>query len=85
MKWTAEVMTDPMRDHKLHVELSDDGHFRGRLYLDELGKLQLQIYAGSPSTMPVDWLVGIIHRYSDDVKTGETTAETHGQAEKAIA
>jgi len=81
MIWTAEIMTDPMREHKLHVELEEEGRYRGRLYRDEVGKLQLQIYDGAQSTIPVEWLLGIIQRFSDDVKT----IETPSQADKAIA
>lgn len=84
MQWTSEIMSDPMREHKLHVELQEDGHFRGRLYQDESGKLQLQIYAGSESTMPVDWLLGIIQRFSEDAKIAEGAAKAQTQLESAL-
>jgi hypothetical protein len=64
MKWTADIMTDPMRDHKLHVELKEDGNFRARIYRDESGQVQLRVYDGPGSIIPVEWLLGIIQRFS---------------------
>ncbi len=72
MEWSADIMTDPLRDHKLHVELREDGNFRGRLYKDELGKLQLRFYRGAETIIPVDWLLGIIQRFSEE--PGVTTS-----------
>ena len=64
--WTADLMTDPDRDHAPIIELQDDGNFRARLYRDESGKLQLRIYEGPNSVIPVDWLLGIIQRFSEE-------------------
>lgn len=64
--WTAAIMPDPDRDHKLHVELQEDGHYRARLFQDDNGRLQLRIYLGEVSTMPVDWLLGIIRHFQED-------------------
>lgn len=65
-QWSAEVMTDPMRDHKLHVELLEDEAYRARLYKDNAGKIMLWVYKGADSTIPVDWLLGIVRRYSEE-------------------
>ena len=64
--WTAEIMTDPMRDHKLHVELMEGGIYRARLYKDDLGKVQLWVYKGTETTIPAEWLLGIIQRFSEE-------------------
>jgi hypothetical protein len=65
--WTADIMTDPDRDHKLHVELQEDGNYRARLFQDDNGRLRLRIYGGKDSTMPVDWLLRIIRHYQEDL------------------
>ena len=62
--WSAEIMTDPMRDHKLHVELREGGNYRARLYRDDVGMIQLWFYKGTDTTIPVDWLLSIIERFS---------------------
>ena len=68
MKWEAEFMTDPMRDHKLHVELQEGGNFRARIYEDESGQLQLQIYEGPGSIIPVEWLLSIVQQFTKDIQ-----------------
>ena len=65
--WSAAIMSDPDRDHKLHVELQEDGHYRARLFQDDNGRLQLRIYRGEDSSMPVDWLLGIIRHFQKDL------------------
>ncbi len=64
--WTADIMTDPSRNHKLHVELQEDGHFRARLFQDDSGALQLRVYDGKETTIPVDWLLGIVRHFQED-------------------
>lgn len=64
--WTAEIMTDPDRDHKLHVELLEDRCYRARL-LEEDGGLQLRVYGGKETLIPVDWLLGIIRHFQTDL------------------
>jgi hypothetical protein len=73
-RWTAEIMSDPLRDHKLHVELLEDGVYRARLVQDDDGALQLRIYGGKETVIPVDWLAGIVCRFQDDL------AAIHGQS-----
>lgn len=68
MIWTAEIMTDPDRAHQLHVELMDENAYRARLYQDEAGQLQLQLYDGMPAVIPVKWLMEIISRFSQDLQ-----------------
>ena len=65
--WTADIMTDSDRDHKLHVELQEDGYYRARLFQDDNGRLRLRIYGGKDSTMPVDWLLRIIRHFQEDL------------------
>jgi hypothetical protein len=66
--WTAEIMTDPMRNHRLHVELLEDGHFRGRLLEEEPGNLLLQVYTGRETTIPVQWLLDIAKTFKEDLE-----------------
>ena len=67
MEWTAEIMTDPARDHELHVELLEDGKYRARLYKDRGGFLCLHVYEGDEATMPVEWLLGIIAKFRNEI------------------
>jgi hypothetical protein len=66
--WTAEMATDPSRGHQLHVELLEGGAYRARLYEDENGRLQLRLYDGLPGLIPVEWLMGIIARFRQDLQ-----------------
>jgi hypothetical protein len=65
--WTADIMTDPARGHKLQVELREGGRCRAWLYQDEEGKLQLRLYDGPSVVLPVQWLLGVITRFSEEV------------------
>ena len=65
MKWTADIMTDPMREHQLHIEFQEDGKYRCRLY-NENGQLQLRVYDGPGFVIPVEWLLDIIQRFSKE-------------------
>jgi hypothetical protein len=66
--WTAELMTDPARDHAPVVELLEDMFSRGRIFQDEAGALVFQLYEKPLSPIPADWLRGIIERFSDELK-----------------
>ena len=67
-KWTAEIMTDPARAHRLHVELMDGGRYRAKLYEDDAGELQLQLYDGSPGVIPLQWLMDVVSRFKEDLR-----------------
>ena len=73
--WIAEIMTDPNRNHKLHVELQEDGHFRARLFQDDSEDLQFRVYEGQDTTIPVDWLLGIIRHFQEDL----SATHDHGE------
>jgi hypothetical protein len=64
--WTADIVTNP-DDYRLIVELQQDGQFRAKLFQDDKGALQLRVYDGPDTTIPVDWLVGIIRRFLADL------------------
>jgi hypothetical protein len=66
--WTAEIMTDPMRDHRLHVELLEDGHFRARLYEDDSGRFALRVYAGDEAIIPTDWFFAITQKFKENIE-----------------
>jgi hypothetical protein len=66
-RWSAEIMTDPARGHALHVELKDGDQYRARLYEDRDGCLQLHFYGSGACVIPVEWLIGIIKRFSEDL------------------
>ncbi|WZO99242.1 hypothetical protein EP7_000841 [Isosphaeraceae bacterium EP7] len=75
-------MTDPMRDHQLHVELEENGNFRARIIQDKSGQLQLRIYAGSDFSIPIEWLMGILQRFSGDLQAEKVPDEgRHGQSD----
>jgi hypothetical protein len=69
--WTADIMTDPARGHKLQVELREAGRCRAWLYQDDEGQLQLRLYDGPTVVLPVQWLLGIIARFKGDLGLGE--------------
>jgi hypothetical protein len=66
-KWTAEVTNDPDRDYNLYVEILEDEEYRARLFQDDEGVLQLCVYDGKNRTIPVDWLLGIIRRFQEEL------------------
>lgn len=80
MGWEAEIVTDPMRDHQLHVELEENGDFRGRIYKDESGTLQLWIYDGPGSIIPLEWLLGIAQRFARDTEGKRSEGAVRGEA-----
>jgi hypothetical protein len=65
--WTADITNDPDRDFNLIVELQEDGQYRARLFQDDKGGLQLRIYNGKNTIIPVDWLLGIIRHFQEDL------------------
>ena len=69
--WTADIMTDPARGHCPFVEIREDEHCRAWLYQDDSGKTQLRVYEGPEMIIPVEWLVGIIRHFDQDLKTSE--------------
>ena len=73
--WTADITNDPDRDYKLVVELQEGEHYRARLFQDDNGILQLLVYEGAATTIPVDWLLGIVHHFQEDL------AATYGHGE----
>jgi len=67
-EWHADIMTDSSRGHQLHVELLQDDKLWARLYEDERGQLQLAFYDDFSGEIPVEWLIGIIDRFKDDLR-----------------
>jgi len=63
MSWSADIVTEPSRDHELCVDLLEGGVHRARLRRNERLELELVCYEGD-FTIPADWLVGIIQRFS---------------------
>ncbi|HEY7118120.1 MAG TPA: hypothetical protein VH475_16140 [Tepidisphaeraceae bacterium] len=66
--WTADIMTDPSRGHQLHVELLEDDRPIAGLFEDESGQLQMRLYDGLAGVIPVEWLLGIIARFREDLQ-----------------
>jgi len=67
--WTADITTDPDRNHQLLVELQENDEYRARLY-EEGGELKLLVYEGSArSVIPVNWLLGIIDGFRKDLES----------------
>ena len=73
--WSADITNDPDNDYNLYVELMEDEEYRASLFRDKSGKLQLKIYKGSGSVIPVDWLLGIIQRFTEDTESAEEGQE----------
>jgi hypothetical protein len=69
MSWSADIVSEPSRNHELCVDLFEGGVHRGRLRRNERLELELVCYEGD-YTIPADWLVGIIQRFS--AETGST-------------
>lgn len=66
--WAAEIMSDPDRGNRLHVELKEGDVYRARLYQDDADELQIQLYDGHPGIIPVRWLLAIIEQYRADIQ-----------------
>jgi hypothetical protein len=65
MTWTADILTEPSRDHELCVDLYDDDVVRGRIRRNERFEVELICYGGE-FAIPADWLVGIIQRFTEE-------------------
>lgn len=70
-QWTAEIGTDPLQGHRLYVELLEDDRYRARLYEDDTGNLQLQLYDGLETVIPVQWLLDIVARLTHDLQAAK--------------
>ena len=62
MTWTADLVTEPSRNHNLCIDLFEDGVHRARISRNERDELELTCYGGE-FRIPADWLVGIIQRF----------------------
>jgi hypothetical protein len=65
MDWRAEIVSEPSQNHKLCVDLFEDGVHRARVRCNERLEMELVCYQGD-FTIPADWLVGIIQRFVAD-------------------
>lgn len=65
MEWTADILSDPTRNHDLCVEISEGDHYRARIQRDAQGAVELVCYQGG-FTIPALWLVGLIQRFIED-------------------
>ncbi|HEY0007623.1 MAG TPA: hypothetical protein VGB55_02770 [Tepidisphaeraceae bacterium] len=72
-QWSADILTDPSRGHRLHIELMCDEECVGRLFFDDDFKLQLWIYGNDGVTVPMDWLLRIAESFKAE---GEDNRET---------
>ena len=73
MGWSADIVSEPSRDHDLCVDLFEGGVHRARLRRNERRELELVCYEGE-FTIPGEWLVGIIQRFI--AETGSTRGRT---------
>jgi hypothetical protein len=62
MSWSADIGSEPNRNHELCVDLFEGGVHRARIRRNERLELELVCYEGE-FTIPADWLVGIIQRF----------------------
>jgi hypothetical protein len=64
--WTADIATDPSRDHGLYVELMEDEHYRARIEWNTQRQLEIRCYGSC--TIPAEWLVGILEQFRTETQ-----------------
>ena len=69
--WTADIATDPKRDHRLHLELLENEEFRGRVIRADDGHWRITFYE-AVSDVPWDWLAAILERFKRDTTSAQT-------------
>jgi len=67
-KWTADVVTEPSKDHALCLDLFEDEIHRARLQRNDQGQLVLVCY-GDTFEVPAVWLANVIQRFVADAGT----------------
>jgi hypothetical protein len=67
MAWSADIVTEPSREHELCVDLFEDGVHQARVRRNERRELEFVCY-GAGFTIPAEWLIGVIERFR--VETG---------------
>jgi hypothetical protein len=72
LSWSADIVSEPSRNHELCIDLFEGGVHRARLRRNERRELELVCYEGE-FTIPADWLVGIIQRFV--AETGSARGE----------
>ena len=66
MRWRAEWVTEPAKDHDHCMDLyEDDTTHRARLQWNDSGEAELVCY-GDRFAVPADWLAGLIQRFIAD-------------------
>ena len=65
MKWTAEIVSEPTRNHELCVDLFEDDIHRARLQRNERRELELVCYRGQ-FAIPAEWLADVVERFAQD-------------------
>jgi hypothetical protein len=59
-EWTADFVTDPLRDHALCVDLQEDGEFQARVELTDEGCV-LHVYPSADGVrVPAAWLAKLL-------------------------
>jgi hypothetical protein len=66
--WTADIATDPDRDHRLYLELLEDEEFRGRVIRADDGQVRITFYE-AVADVPWDWLAATIESFKRDIKS----------------
>jgi len=65
MEWTAEITNDPLNDYAIIAEILFDGHYIGRLFIDN-GNLYLKMYPLKKIIdIPFLWLSSIAEELKD--------------------
>ena len=62
MRWRAEWVTEPSRDHDLCLDLYDEEAHRARIQWNDRGQVELMCW-GSGFAIPAEWLVQVIQDY----------------------
>ena len=66
MGWTADIVSEPTRNHELCVDLFEDGVHRARIERNDVGEVIFVSY-GNPFAIPVEWLREVTERFVSEV------------------
>jgi len=74
MRWDADIVTEPTRNHELCLDLFEGGIHRARLQRGDTGEFELVCY-GEHFAIPAKWLVDIIQRFLSETIDRDSTEQ----------
>lgn len=73
MAWSADIVSEPSRDHELCVDLLENGVHQARIQRNERRELEVVCYGGDRIAIPAEWLVSVIQQFIADTLSEQTT------------